>query len=54
MPSLEVGTGQGYDVQLPPLKPWIESPEKPNLFYLSVTKLVGRNDGEGCHKVMCR
>ena len=54
MPSLEVGTGQGYDVQLPPLKPWIESPENPNLFYLSVTKLAGRNDGEGGHKVMCR
>ena len=53
MPSMEVGTGQGYDVQLPPLKPWIESPEKPN-YSISVTKLAGRNNGEGGHKVMCR
>ena len=42
------------DVQLPPLKPWIQSPDKLNLFYLIGTILTGRNNEEGDHEVICR
>ena len=38
-------------MQLPPLKPWFESPEKLNLFCLIATKLACRNDGEKDHEV---
>ena len=36
------------------LKPWLDSPEKPNLFSFTATKLACRNDGEGNHVAMCR
>ena len=44
----------GYDFELPPLKPWFDSLEKPNLFSLIATKLVRENDGGGDHEVVCR
>ena len=35
----------GYDVELPPQKPWFDSPDKPNLFSLIALLLVCKNDG---------
>ena len=37
----------GYDIRLPPLKPWFDSSLKSNLFSLIAMKLACRNDGEG-------
>ena len=43
-----------YDVGLPPRKPWFDSPEEPNIFFVIATKQVCKNVGEGDHEVMCR
>ena len=42
-----------YGAQLPPLKPWFDSPVQPNPFYLIASKLDCGNDRERNHKVMC-
>ena len=35
------------------MKPWFDSPEKPNLVYLIAMELACRNDDEEDQEVMC-